>query len=145
MAERQTRDLEVWVWILVRVQIFLLKFMKRRNSKGKMIKNILKRREESNTCLTNVCRHRRSRQITMKMDETGAFSQHCGFHQLYLYSWWKPQYWLKAPVSSIFIVICLLRWYIQTWVIFLSWMIMCVCIYSEISAFSCVEIKYRSV
>ena len=40
-----------------------------------MIKNILKGREESKTYLTYVCRHRKSRQIIMKMDETGAFSQ----------------------------------------------------------------------
>ena len=37
-----------------------------------MINNILSRREESNTYLTHVCRHRRSRHH----DENGAFSQH---------------------------------------------------------------------
>ena len=47
-----------------------------------MIKNILKRREESDTYLIPVCKHRRSRQIKTKMDETGAFSKHCGFLQL---------------------------------------------------------------
>ena len=31
MAERQTRDLEVWVRIPVQVQIFLLKFMKKKS------------------------------------------------------------------------------------------------------------------
>ena len=38
-----------------------------------MIKNILKRKEESDSYLTHVCRHNRSRQIMIKMDETGAF------------------------------------------------------------------------
>jgi len=45
-------------------------------------KNILKRREESDIYLTHVSGHCGSRQIMMKIDETGAFSQHCGFHQL---------------------------------------------------------------
>ena len=36
----------------------------------------LKRREESDIYPTHVCRHRWSRQITMKMDETGAFNQY---------------------------------------------------------------------
>ena len=42
-----------------------------------IIKNILKRREESNTYLTHVCRHRQSRQITMKMDESSSFIVIC--------------------------------------------------------------------
>jgi hypothetical protein len=44
-----------------------------------MIK-MLKSREECDTYLTHVCRHRCSRQITMKVDVLGAFSQHCGFN-----------------------------------------------------------------
>jgi hypothetical protein len=39
-----------------------------------MIKNILKRREESDTYLTHVCRHRWSGPIRMKVDVLGAFS-----------------------------------------------------------------------
>jgi hypothetical protein len=38
-----------------------------------MIKSILKRREESNTYLTHVSRHRQSRQIAMKTDESSSF------------------------------------------------------------------------
>ena len=34
-----------------------------------MIKNMLKWRKESDTCLTTVCRHRWSREITMKVDK----------------------------------------------------------------------------
>jgi hypothetical protein len=34
-----------------------------------LIKNLLKRRKESDTYLTTVCRHRWSRQITMKVDK----------------------------------------------------------------------------
>ena len=40
--------------------------------KGKMIKHILKIREESGTYLSRVCRHRWCRQITMKVDVLGA-------------------------------------------------------------------------
>ena len=47
-----------------------------------MIKNMLKWREESDTYLTHVCRHCWSRQITMKVDVLGAFSQYCGFQNL---------------------------------------------------------------
>ena len=48
-----------------------------------MIRNILKWREESDTYLPRVCRHHWSRNSPMKIEEiTGAFSQHCGFHQL---------------------------------------------------------------
>ena len=72
------------------------------------MKNKIKRREENDPYLTHVCRYRRSRQITMKTDENGAFT------------WWKPQCWLKAPVSSILIVICLLRRYLQLWVKWVS-------------------------
>ena len=57
------------------------------------------RRNESDTYLTHVCRHRQSRQITMKMElsaSTVAFIS-CRGRQ-------KLQYWLKAPVPSIFIV-----------------------------------------
>ena len=57
---------------------------KRKARKGKMVKNILKRREESNTYLTNICRHRWRKRSSKKIDEVGAFSQHCGFHQLLL-------------------------------------------------------------
>jgi len=32
--------------------------------------------------LTQICKHRWSRKISMKIDEIGAFSQHSGFHQL---------------------------------------------------------------
>ena len=39
-----------------------------------MIKDILKRREESDTYLTHVCRHRWSRKISMKVDGVEAFS-----------------------------------------------------------------------
>ena len=48
-----------------------------------MIRNILKWRDESDTYLTPICRHHWSRKSPMKIEEiTGAFSQHCGFHQL---------------------------------------------------------------
>ena len=57
-----------------------------------------KRRQECDTYLTHVCRHHWSRKSPMTIDEIGAFSQH----------WWKPQYWLKAPISSIFIRLFLL-------------------------------------
>ena len=44
---------------------------------------ILKWREESDTYLTNVCRHRWSGKPLVEIEEiTWAFSQHCGFHQL---------------------------------------------------------------
>ena len=46
-------------------------------------RDILKWREESDTYLTHVCRHRWSRKILMKLDRIGTFNQHCGFHQLY--------------------------------------------------------------
>ena len=42
---------------------------KKKTWKGKMIKNILKLRKESDTYLTRVCKHRWSRQITIKEDE----------------------------------------------------------------------------
>ena len=42
---------------------------------------MLKRREENNTFLTHVCRHCWGRKSPMTIDEKGAFSQHCGFHQ----------------------------------------------------------------
>ena len=48
------------------------------NMKGNP-ENILKRREESDTYLTHVCRHCWSRKSLMKIDEIGAFSQHCAF------------------------------------------------------------------
>ena len=35
---------------------------------------------------------------------------------VYIYSWWKPQCWLKAPISTIFIGLFLLQWCLQTWV-----------------------------
>ena len=74
--------------------MFLLSY----NINSILIKNILKGREESNTYLTHVCRHCRSRQIMMKMElsaSTVAFiSYKCD----------ESQCWLKAPVSSIFIV-----------------------------------------
>ena len=47
---------------------------------------MLKSREESDTYLTHVCRHNWSRKSLVKIDEiSGAFSQHCGFHQLQTY------------------------------------------------------------
>ena len=46
---------------------------------------MLTRREESDTYLAQVCRHRRSRKSLVKIDEiSGAFSQHCGLHQFSL-------------------------------------------------------------
>ena len=51
---------------------------------SKMIKNILKWREESDTYLTHVCRHRRSRQISMKVNELGSF---------------QPKLWLSSAVG----------------------------------------------
>ena len=56
-------------------------YNKRKTRKGKMIKNILKRRE------------------------------------LYFYSWWKPQGWLKAPIPSSFIELFLPQWCLQVGVI----------------------------
>jgi len=47
-----------------------------------MIKIILKRRKECDTYLTHICRHCWSRKGPVKIDEIGAFDQHCGFHQL---------------------------------------------------------------
>ena len=66
--------------------------------KGKVIKNILKWRKESDTYLTHVCRYHWSRQITMKAAESNSAG------------------WLKAPISSTFIVICLLQQCLQIWV-----------------------------
>ena len=63
---------------------------------------MLKRRKECDTYLTHVGRHRWSRQITMKGDVFGAFSQYHGLC------------WLKAPNTSTFIVICLRQGCLQT-------------------------------
>ena len=50
-----------------------------------LIKNILKWREENDTYLTRVYGHRWSRKSPVKIEEiSGAFSQQCAFHQLYL-------------------------------------------------------------
>jgi hypothetical protein len=43
-----------------------------------MIK-MFKRREESDTYLTHVCRHHWSRKSPMKIDEIGTLSQQCGY------------------------------------------------------------------
>jgi hypothetical protein len=66
---------------------------------------MFKRRKESDTYLATVRSHHWSRQIMMKIDKIGAFSQHCGFRQL------KRK---KAPIWSIFIVICLLQRCLRT-------------------------------
>ena len=62
-------------------------------------KNILKWRKESDTYQTHVCRHRWSRQITMQelSASTMAFISCRGRVYICVYSWWKPQCWLKAP------------------------------------------------
>jgi hypothetical protein len=52
-----------------------------------MIKNILKRREESDTYLTHLCGHCWSRKSLMKIDEIGAFSQH---YFISYYGWELP-------------------------------------------------------
>ena len=49
--------------------LILKNYYKRKTWKGKMIKNILIRRKESNTYLATVSRHRWSSKITMKNDE----------------------------------------------------------------------------
>ena len=77
---------------------------KRKNWESKMIKNMLTRMEESDTYLGTVSRHRWNRQITMKVDGLGAFSQHCGFHQLM-----KATVLAESYILSIFILICLLQ------------------------------------
>ena len=45
-------------------------------------KKYFKMQGRENTYLTHVCRHRWSRQIMIKVNVLGAFSQHCSFHQL---------------------------------------------------------------
>jgi hypothetical protein len=47
-----------------------------------MIKIFLKRREESDTFLTHAVDIAGAIKSPVKIDEIGAFSQHCGFHQL---------------------------------------------------------------
>ena len=49
------------------------------NLKGKMIKKLLKRREESDTFLNHVCRHDWSRKSPVNIDEIGAFSHIVAF------------------------------------------------------------------
>ena len=120
-----------------------------------MIKNILKWRKENNTYLTHVCRPRWSIHITMKIDEIGAFSQHYGWKLLFnQFASWSlcfnttvltessyfinfhrdlsaslSQCWLKAPISSICIVICLLQYHSVDWKLlfnqFSSWSVCC--------------------
>ena len=68
----------------------------------RMIKNMLKRRKESDTYQATVCRHHWSRQITIK---NRAFSQHCGFHQLKRATVLAE----SSCILSIFIMICLLQ------------------------------------
>ena len=77
----------------------------------KIIKNILKRREESDTHLTHVCRHCRSKKSSMKIDR---------IRIVYFFSWWKPQCWLTAPIPYIFIELFLLQWCLQMCVRFVS-------------------------
>ena len=59
------------VLFFVTLKLWSCKFYqyKRKTWKSRMIKNMLKRRKESNTYLATVSRHRRSRQITMKIDK----------------------------------------------------------------------------
>ena len=71
-----------------------------------MIKKMLKRREECHTYLTHVCRHYwgikspvkiwnlRSCQTTLWLLSAVDIDS--------LYSWWKPQYWVKTPYIFIF-------------------------------------------
>ena len=73
-----------------------------------MIKNILKRREKSNTHLTHICRHRWSNKSSMKIDKNRSSQP------------WKPQCWLKAPSSFIFIELFLFQRCLQTWVRWVS-------------------------
>ena len=57
-------------------------------------KRSLNRGERSSSCMQTTAEHRFE-----EIEKTGPFSQCCGF-RLSLYSWWNPQYWLKAPVLS---------------------------------------------
>ena len=77
---------------------------------------MLKRREDSKTYLTHVCRHHWSKKSPVKIDEiSGAFSE--STLSVYIYSWWKPQCCLKAPdILSIFNKLFLLQRCLQTWV-----------------------------
>ena len=54
-----------------------------------MIKNMLTRRKDSDTYLATVCRHRWSRQITIKVDVLGVFQPTSTADE--------SQCWLKAP------------------------------------------------
>ena len=66
-----------------------------------MISNMLKRRKESDTYLATVRRHSWSRQIMMKIDKIGDFSQHCGFCQ---------QRRKTRPLSPFYIVLYWWKW-----------------------------------
>ena len=68
-------------------------------------KEKLTRGERSDTYLTHVCRLLQSVEcLEINRKKTGAFAQHCGFHQLWraIESWWKPQCWQKASVFFLF-------------------------------------------
>ena len=51
-------------------------------------KKMLKRREVCDTYLNHVCRHQRNVENPTKR-----------WRSFYFYSWWKPQCWLKTPLS----------------------------------------------
>ena len=59
------------------------------------LKHMLKRRKESDTYLATFRRHHRSVQMMMKRDNLLELSA-C---TVAFISWWKPQCWLKAPIS----------------------------------------------
>jgi len=54
---------------------------------------MLKRRDECNTYLTLICRHHWSRGCPVKRWNIRSFQP---IDPVYICSWWKPQFWLKA-------------------------------------------------
>ena len=68
--------------------------------------NMLKRRKESDTYVDAVRRHRLSRQIMLKIGKilelSASIVTFISWRGRLLFSWWKPQCWLKAPVFDLF-------------------------------------------
>ena len=78
--------------------------------------NILKWREVSDTYLTNVCRHRWSTQITMKVDGLGVFSScrgnqnsfgSCSLADCLFIAWWQR-------MTKITVFLTFIAWFVLT-------------------------------
>ena len=72
----------------------------------RMIKNV-KRREECNTYLTHICRLHCSGDSMEKRSNIRRFQPTLRLSLAvevdYVYTWWKPQFWMKAPHISSFL------------------------------------------